>query len=153
MAEDVPRSADLEVRSFVESDRAALVGLWQRCGLARPWNDPDLDIDRKLAVDDGLLLVALIGDRVVAAVMAGYDGHRGWVNYLAVDPDSQGGGVGRQLIDEVERRLRALGCPKINLQIRRTNLGAVAFYESLGFVEDDAISMGKRLIHDDHPGE
>jgi len=145
--------AHLEVRPFVEADRPELVELWRRCDLVRPWNDPDRDIDRKVALADGLLLVGLRSRVLVASVMAGYDGHRGWLNYLAVDPGERGGGVGRLLVGEAERRLSALGCPKLNLQIRRSNLDAVGFYTSLGYVEDDVISMGKRLIHDDDPAQ
>ncbi|MDE0227473.1 MAG: GNAT family N-acetyltransferase, partial [Spirochaetaceae bacterium] len=81
-------------------------------------------------------------------VMAGYEGHRGWINYLAVATEYRGRGFGRRLMDEVEARLLAIGCPKINLQIRRSNTEAVEFYRSLGFTEDDSVSMGKRLIPD-----
>lgn len=143
----------IEVRRFIEADRAELVELWRRCDLVRPWNDPDRDIDRKVALDDGLLLVGSRSNVVVAAVMAGYDGHRGWLNYLAVDPGERGGGVGRLLVGEAERRLVGLGCPKLNLQIRRSNLDAIGFYAALGYVEDDVISLGKRLIYDDGPAQ
>ncbi len=81
--------------------------------------------------------------------MAGYDGHRGWINYLAVAPDRRDAGAGRALMAEAERRLRALGCPKINLQVRGSNTDVLAFYEHLGFVVDDAVSLGKRLEHED----
>ena len=81
-------------------------------------------------------------------VMAGYDGHRGWVNYLAVAPASRRAGVGRALMTEVERVLGEAGCPKINLQIRGTNHAAVSFYEALGYATDDVISLGRRLEHD-----
>jgi ribosomal protein S18 acetylase RimI-like enzyme len=81
--------------------------------------------------------------------MAGYDGHRGWVNYLAVDPAHRRRGLGRTLMVEVESRLRALGCAKINLQIRHDNRDARAFYERLGFTEDAAVSYGKRLERDE----
>jgi ribosomal protein S18 acetylase RimI-like enzyme len=153
--------SEIEVRRFVEPDRAAVIGLWERCGLTRPWNDPGLDIDRKLA-HDGILLVAVAvavatadPDRadqasatIVGTVMAGYDGHRGWVNYLAVEPTHRRGGIGARLMDAAEHHLRLLGCPKINLQIRDDNLAAVAFYESLGFGRDAVLSMGKRLVDD-----
>ena len=86
--------------------------------------------------------------RLVATVMAGYEGHRGWVNYLAVAADRRRRGFGRVLMDEAESRLRSLGCPKINLQIRRSNTGVVAFYRSIGYAEDDVVSMGKRLVED-----
>jgi ribosomal protein S18 acetylase RimI-like enzyme len=139
---------DLEVRPFEEHDRAGVVGLWERCDLVRPWNDPHLDINRKVEHADDLLLVATVGARVVGTVMAGYDGHRGWINYLAVDPAQQRRRLGVRLMDEAERRLRAAGCAKINLQIRRTNTDVRSFYERLGYVDDDVISMGKRLIDD-----
>jgi ribosomal protein S18 acetylase RimI-like enzyme len=129
------------------------VSLWSRCGLLRPWNDPSRDIQRKLARDPGGLLVLEAGDRLAGAVMAGYDGHRGWVNYLAVDPAYQGQGLGRLLMHEAERRLLAAGCPKVNLQVRTSNEHAVAFYRHLGYDVDDVVSMGKRLINDATPGQ
>lgn len=135
----------MRIRPFEEADEEAVVALWQRCGLTRPWNDPRKDIARKLRVQRELFLVGWIDGRLVGTAMAGYEGHRGWVNYLAVDPDLQRGGLGRALMAEVEERLRALGCPKINLQVRRDNSAAAAFYESLGYSEDAAISFGKRL--------
>lgn len=141
----------IDVRSFAEADRAAVIELWRRCDLTRPWNDPDLDIDRKLTRDGDLLLVGTVDGVVVATVMAGDDGHRGWVNYLAVDPDHRGAGHGATMMRAVEERLIALGCPKINLQIRTSNLDAVRFYESIGYAMDDVVSMGRRLIDDQAP--
>ncbi len=143
----------MEIRAFVNADRERVVELWQQCELVRPWNDPDSDIDRKVAVDDGLFLVGELGGTIVATAMAGYDGHRGWVNYLAVDPQRQGSGLGAELMADIEARLETLGCPKINLQIRTDNEGAIAFYERLGFSVDAALSMGKRLISDVDPVE
>ena len=139
----------MEIRTFQEADRAGVIELWRRCDLVRPWNDPDRDIDRKRARDPDNFLVATREGRLVAAAMAGYEGHRGWVNYFAVDPDLQGLGIGRELMEEIEGRLLALGCPKINLQVRTANEAARAFYERLGFEVDASISMGKRLIPDD----
>jgi ribosomal protein S18 acetylase RimI-like enzyme len=133
------------------SDQDALVSLWSRCGLLRPWNDPSRDIQRKLARDPGGLFVLEAGDRLAGAVMVGYDGHRGWVNYLAVDPAYQGQGLGRLLMHEAERRLLAAGCPKVNLQVRTPNQHAVAFYRHLGYDVDDVVSMGKHLINDTIP--
>lgn len=141
----------MTVREFSEGDRVAVIGLWSGCGLIRAWNDPNLDIDRKLAVDDAMFFVAALGSDVVGSVMAGYDGHRGWINYLAVDPQHQGGGVGRLLMNRAEQHLDQVGCPKINLQIRVGNSTAIEFYERLGFTVDDVVSMGKRLIHDETP--
>jgi ribosomal protein S18 acetylase RimI-like enzyme len=141
----------VEIRPFEESDRAGLIELWHRCDLTRPWNDPDRDVDRKLARDGELLLVGVVDGSIVATVMAGYDGHRGWVNYLAVDPDHRGSGHGAAVMRAAEARLLALGCPKVNLQIRTSNADAVAFYESIGYSMDDVVSMGRRLIDDETP--
>ena len=88
---------------------------------------------------------------LAGSVMVGYDGHRGWVNYLAVDPAYQGQGLGRLLMREAERRLLAAGCPKVNLQVRTSNEHPVAFYRHLGYGTDDVVSMGKRLIDDAVP--
>ncbi|MEZ5729136.1 MAG: GNAT family acetyltransferase [Burkholderiaceae bacterium] len=136
-------------RPFTEPDRDAVVALWQACGLLRPWNDPHRDIDRKLRVQADGFLVATVDDRVVAAAMAGYDGHRGWVNYLAVDPELRGRGLGRALMGAVESWLLAMGCPKINLQVRADNLDAIAFYRRIGFGQDASVSLGKRLVPDE----
>ena len=109
------------IRPFQSSDEPAVIELWHRCDLVRPWNDPAKDIARKLLVRPDLFLVGLIDDRIVASAMAGYDGHRGWINYLAVDPDHRRKNLARQMMSEAERLLRLAGCPKINLQIRSTN--------------------------------
>lgn len=140
--------AGVKIRSFVEDDTEAVIELWSRCGLLRPWNDPRKDIERKLGIQRDLFLVGEQGGRIVAVAMAGYDGHRGGVNYLAVDPEFRRRGLGRSMMAEVERRLKELGCPKLNLQVRRGNAEAVAFYRSVGYSEDDVLGMGKRLIED-----
>jgi len=139
----------MDIRVFHIFDQPAVIALWERCGLTRPWNDPGRDIRRKLEVQADLFLVGEMDGRIVATVMAGYDGHRGWVNYLAVDPEHQGQGHGRQMMAEAERRLLALGCPKINLQVRRTNQAAMAFYQRIGFSQDEVVSFGKRLVSDE----
>ena len=138
----------LRIRPFAVEDTEAVIALWRDCDLTRPWNDPARDIDRKLALADDLLLVSTVDDRVVGTVMAGYEGHRGWINYLAVEPTERGAGHGRALMAVAELRLRELGCPKINLQVRATNPDAIAFYERIGFTVDDTVSMGKRLFSD-----
>ena len=138
----------MEIRSFKLQDEEAVVQLWIDCGLVVPWNNPRKDIRRKLKVRPDLFLVAHESNRIIATVMAGYEGHRGWINYLAVHPDYQGSGVGRRMMDEAEIRLRAEGCPKINLQVRRTNDGVIAFYKRIGYKVDDAVSLGKRLEPD-----
>jgi ribosomal protein S18 acetylase RimI-like enzyme len=138
----------IEIRPYGDADEEQVVRLWRLCGLTRPWNDANRDIARKLSVQPELFLVAVRQDRVVACVMAGYDGHRGWMNYLAVHPDVQESGIGRAIVERAESLLRALGCPEVNLQIRRENLGARGFYTNLGYSEDEVISMGKRLERD-----
>jgi ribosomal protein S18 acetylase RimI-like enzyme len=137
------------IRPFAPDDTEAVVALWERVGLTRPWNDPRKDIARKLRVQRELFLVAVEGTRLVGTVMAGYDGHRGWVNYLAVDVDCRRRGLGRQLMSDAEAGLRSLGCPKINLQVRAENREALAFYERLGFTRDAVVTLGKRLERDD----
>jgi ribosomal protein S18 acetylase RimI-like enzyme len=139
----------LQIRPFTEGDEAQVVDLWARCGLLRAWNDPRKDIARKLRVQRELFLVGVDGDRIVGSVMAGYEGHRGWINYLAVDPDRRRQGFARALMGADEERLRALGCAKSNLQIRNDNNAAIAFYRRLRFAQDASISMGKRLERDD----
>ena len=142
---------DLEIRPYEEADQDAVVELWRECGLVVPRNDPVKDIHRKLHVRRDLFLVGLLGPRLVGTVMAGYEGHRGWVNYLAVVPDCRRRGLGRRLMEEAERLLRAAGCPKINLQVRSSNADVIGFYRSIGYAVDDVVSMGKRLEEDREP--
>lgn len=139
----------MHIRPFQAQDEAALVELWIACELIRSWNDPRRDIARKLADSGELLLVGEQDGRLVATVMAGYDGHRGWINDLGVHPSQRGRGLGRALMDAAEGRLRALGCPKINLQIRDGNTEALAFYEAIGYTRDPVVSYGKRLVSDE----
>lgn len=136
------------IRPFAPRDTEAVVALWCACGLARPQNDPHKDIARKLRVNPEWFLVAESDGAIVGTVMAGYEGHRGWINYLGVAPAQQRGGLGQRLMDEAEARLRAAGCPKINLQVRPDNRAAIAFYERIGFAVEGAISLGKRLERD-----
>lgn len=138
----------MEIRSFRPSDTDAVVALWHACGLTRPWNDPHRDIERKLTVQPELFLVGDLDGEPIASLMACYDGHRGWLNYLAVSPDHRGTGHGRALVREAELRLEALGCPKVNLQVRAGNDDAIAFYSALGYAPDEAVSMGRRIIPD-----
>jgi ribosomal protein S18 acetylase RimI-like enzyme len=135
----------MNIRPFQIQDEAAVVALWTECGLTRPWNDPHEDIRRKLQVQPELFIVGVEDGRVIATVMAGYDGHRGWINYLGVSPRRRRAGLGRRIMEEAQRRLAALGCPKINLQVRTSNSEALAFYQRLGFTVDDVVSLGKRL--------
>jgi ribosomal protein S18 acetylase RimI-like enzyme len=141
--------AQVLVRAFRESDEARVIELWTLVGLVRPWNDPKKDIARKLKVQRELFLVAELEGVIVGVVMAGYEGHRGWINYLAVDIGQRRRGIGTALMRDAERRLRLLGCPKINLQVRSDNMAVRAFYAALGFEQDAAVSLGKRLERDD----
>ena len=138
----------LAIQPYQPADEAALIQLWRDCGLTRPWNDPVKDIARKATVQADLFLVGKIDGVIVATVMGGYDGHRGWVNYLAVSPAHQRRGYATVLMRALEARLLAMGCPKINLLIRSGNLGVQAFYKRLGFQLDEVVSLGKRLIPD-----
>lgn len=139
----------MKIRSFYEPDRQAVIQLWQDCGLTRPWNDPDQDISRKITFQPELFLVAEDKEQVIASVMAGYDGHRGSVYYLAVSPEYQARGIGKQLMSEIENKLIKLGCPKLNIVVRSTNNKVLEFYQKLGYLPDDVLSLGKRLIVDE----
>jgi ribosomal protein S18 acetylase RimI-like enzyme len=139
----------LTIRPFDHADEKAVIELWRRCDLLRPWNDPHKDIARKLKVRPDLFLVGLLDARIIASVMAGYDGHRAWLNYVAVDPDFRRRGFGRAIMEHTVRLLREQGAPKINLQVRSSNREAVEFYRSVGFIVDDVLSMGRRLENDE----
>lgn len=138
------------IRPFSRADTDAVVTLWTDCGLVRPWNDPLADVERKLTEQPELFLVGTSDDAatVIATAMVGFDGHRGWVHYLAVDPTLQRQGNGKTLMAEVERLLVERGCPKLSLQIRDDNTKVLGFYRGLGYGQDNVISLGKRLILD-----
>src|SRR5581483_7936638 len=121
------------IRAFQPEDEEAVIALWQRCELVRPSNDPKKDIQRKLKVRPDLFLVGLLESKIIASVMAGYEGHRGWLNYVAVDPKYQRRGLARKIMAEAERLLREAGCPKINLQVRSSNRAAMEFYRRVGY--------------------
>jgi len=135
----------MRIRPFRPGDEHDVVALWRECGLTRPWNDPHRDIQRKLTEQPELFLVATLGDALVGSAMVGFDGHRGWVYSLAVLPSHQRGGIGAALVRRLEMALAERGCLKINLQVRTTNTGVLAFYEKLGYKVEEIISMGKRL--------
>jgi ribosomal protein S18 acetylase RimI-like enzyme len=141
----------MNIRPYLLADEAAVIALWTECGLTRPWNDPKKDITRKLTVQPEWFLVGLDeahGEDVIASAMFGYDGHRGWVNYLAVSPACQRRGHARKLMAHGEDLLKAAGCPKLSLQLRSSNSEVLNFYKHLGYDGDDVISLGKRLIPD-----
>ena len=136
------------IRQFDIQDEEAVIALWRECNLVVSWNDPKKDIQRKLKVNPELFLVGVIENKIMATIMGGYEGHRGWVNYLAISPTYQRQGYGRQMMEAVEALLREKGCPKVSLQIRETNVAVAAFYKSIGYDVDKVISMGKRLESD-----
>ena len=136
------------IRPYADADQDQVVALWQICELTRPWNDPVKDIARKQQVRPEWFLVGDLDGQVIASVMFGYEGHRGWMNYLAVAPQYQSKGYAHSLIETGEALLLAAGCPKISLQVRSSNAKVIAFYQSLGYGQDEVISLGKRLIPD-----
>ena len=140
------------IRPFGEGDTDAVIQLWQDCGLTRPWNDPRTDIARKLTTQPELFLVATDGDEnageVIATAMVGFDGHRGWISYLAVALDRRGEGHARALMAEAERLLVELGCPKLMLMVRAENTAVIDMYEHLGYALEPTRLLGKRLIPD-----
>ncbi len=138
----------MKIRPFQMTDKEAVIQLWIQCGLVVPQNNPAQDIERKMKVNPEWFLVGEMDGQMIATCMAGYEGHRGWINYLAVKPDLQKHGLGRQIMAYAERILAEAGCSKINLQIRSGNLPVVSFYKSIGYEQDPVVSMGKRLITD-----
>ena len=142
----------VQIRAFTETDTEAVVSLWQEARLTRPWNDPYRDIRRKTTTQPELFLVADDDGSVVGTAMVGYDGHRGWIHYLAVAASQRGTGLGRALVGEAESMLAALGCAKVQLQVRPDNTDVLAFYERLGYETYEAVSMGERLESDEVGG-
>ena len=138
----------MHIRAYQNPDEAAVVALWQYCDLTRPWNDPYKDIARKLQVRPDLFLVGEVHGLVMATAMFGYEGHRGWVNYLAVAPEHQRQGHAKSLMQHGEVLLLASGCPKMSLLVRAGNTSVVSFYQALGYQEDVVVCLGKRLIPD-----
>jgi ribosomal protein S18 acetylase RimI-like enzyme len=135
-----------EVRVYRESDEDAVVALWNVVfPNPEPWNEPRFVLAKKLAMHDDLLFVAVVDDATVGTAMGGFDGHRGWLYTVAVRMDLRRRGIGSTLVRSVESALAALGCPKVNLQVRSSNAEVIAFYERLGYAVEERVSMGKRL--------
>lgn len=139
----------MKIRPYQEDDQESVIALWFKCNLVVPWNNPASDIKRKLEVNSEMFLVGVHGDQLIATVMGGYEGHRGWINYLAVDPDFQGQDFGKQMMTEIEEKLLAVNCPKVQLQVRNTNTRVIDFYKAIGYKDDNVIGLGKRLIKDE----
>lgn len=135
----------MDIRTFEERDRSAVIALWQACGLTRPWNDPDSDISFCLSRPESTILVGEQGGKLVASVMTGHDGHRGWLYYLAVDPAAQKGGKGRAMVAAAEAWLQDRGVPKVMLMVRPENEKVRAFYDALGYTEEPRVIFSRRL--------
>ncbi|HEY4267922.1 MAG TPA: GNAT family acetyltransferase [Galbitalea sp.] len=136
------------IRAFERADTERVVELWSAAGLTRPWNDPRTDIERKLSTQPELFLVWEEDEDVAGTAMIGYDGHRGWVYYLAVDAERRGRGIARALMAEAEQLLIERGCPKIMLMVRSDNTAVIDLYEHLGYAVESTKVLGKRLIAD-----
>lgn len=138
----------MKIRPYDIADQNAVIALWKACDLVKPQNNPIKDIERKLRVDPDLFLVGTSdtkSNEIIASVMGGYEGHRGWINYLAVMPTNQKQGYGQQIMAAIEIKLNEKGCPKINLQVREGNDQVLAFYRAIGYGHDKVVSLGKRL--------
>ncbi|HWD41279.1 MAG TPA: GNAT family acetyltransferase [Fimbriimonas sp.] len=133
----------MEIRPITEADIEEVVGLWRTCELARPWNDPYVDIRDAAGKERSEVFVGTEGDRLVASAMAGYDGHRGWIYYVSVAPDCQGRGLGKQIMGAAEAFLVECGARKIMLMVRESNLGVIEFYHHIGFKKDPTVLLGK----------
>lgn len=136
---------DLIIRKYEERDESRVISLWQQCNLIVPQNDPHEDIKKKMEFQPTLFFVGTVNDEVIASIMVGYEGHRGWINYMAVLPEYQNKGFGCQLVDKAITELRKLGCLKVNLQVRENNKEVIEFYKNLGFSNDRVVSLGKHL--------
>jgi ribosomal protein S18 acetylase RimI-like enzyme len=134
-----------KIREFLEGDRSSVIALWQHCGLTRPWNDPATDIDLAVREPNATLLVAVADEMIIASLMVGFDGHRGWVYYLAVEPGWQRRGIGRGMMLAAEDWLKARSAPKIQLMVRHDNKAALGFYEALGYAVQETTVLGRRL--------
>ena len=142
-------SSEFRIRPFRDGDEDEVVALWKVCGLVRPWNTPGRDIDSARTARSSEIFVAVTGDgeeRIVGSVMAGYDGHRGWVYYVAAHPEYRSRGLGGQLMRHAETWLEGLGAPKVMLMIREENEGVRRFYEGLGYEVERRTVMSRRTV-------
>ncbi len=138
-------SIRLSISPIADADVEAVIALWQRCGLTRPWNDPTADIAMARKGQNATVLVGRDGDHIAASVLVGHDGHRGWVYYVSVDPDRRGKGYGRAIMNAAENWLRGAGIEKLQLMVRADNAKVQAFYETLDYQEQDRIIYAKWL--------
>jgi ribosomal protein S18 acetylase RimI-like enzyme len=135
----------VRIEPATAADRAEAVALWQAAGLTRPWNDPGADFNLALSNPTSVILLARDNAALIGSVMVGFDGHRGWVYYLAVDPGCLKSGTGRMLMKASEDWLAQLGCPRIRLMVRTDNLTALGFYKAIGYEDQDVVTLGRTL--------
>lgn len=135
----------LAIAPIADADVASVIALWQACDLTRPWNDPTTDIALARRGPNSTVLIGRNGKAIVATAMVGHDGHRGWVYYVATDPDRRGRGYGRAIMNAVEDWLREAGMPKLQLLVRRENAAVAAFYQSIGYEEAQTVVFAKWL--------
>ena len=145
--EHVPAGPEITISEMADGDALAVVALWHACGLTRPWNDPATDLANAVATASSTVLVARMpdGSDVAGTVMAGYDGHRGWLYYLAVDPALQGRGIGRALVVAAEAWLAGQGAGKVQLMVRTSNTAVTGFYDALGYTDQECVVLGRRF--------
>jgi GNAT superfamily N-acetyltransferase len=135
----------LHIRIYNDNDSEEIVRLWDKCGLINPGNDPMTDIRLKTDFQRELFFTGLYNSKIAATLMAGYDGHRGWFNYFGVLPEFQRKGFGREMANHAAAVLKKMGCPKINLQVRNTNMHVIGFYKEIGFTDHDVTSLQMKL--------
>ncbi len=135
----------MSIRPAESQDREAAIALWQEAGLTRPWNDSQADFDLALANPTSTILLTHDGGDLTGSVMVGFDGHRGWVYYLASVPTRRKNGIGRSLMQAAEDWLKERGCPKIQLMVRNDNAAAKGFYAAIGYEEQSVVTIGRRL--------
>jgi ribosomal protein S18 acetylase RimI-like enzyme len=140
---------EMVIKNYNSSFEKQVIDLWFECGLIVPWNNPKRDIERKMDDDPSLFFICEIGGRITGSCMAGYDGHRGWIYYLAVKPEFQKQGIASKLIREAESRLLKIGCPKINLMVRKSNEDVISFYRRIGYKDDPVVVLSKKLYKDE----
>jgi len=135
----------VKIHKYQDRDKQQVIALWFECNLTVPWNDPEKDIERKLKENPDLFFVGEIDDQIISTCMVGYDGHRGWIYYVAVKPEFRRKGYARQIMEYAEQRLIDIRCPKINLMVRNTNQGVIDFYKNIGYKDDPVVVLSKRL--------
>ncbi len=140
---DIP--SPLAISAVTDDDVPAIIALWQRCGLTRPWNDPAADIALARQGDNATILVGRAHGTIAASVMVGHDGHRGWVYYVSVDPDHRGRDHGRAIMAAAEDWLRTRGVAKLMLMVRGDNISVQAFYRTLDYAVQDSVVFSKWL--------